>query len=178
MCFKSFFGKKKLIVGTYPFAAFLLESFSTENGTNGRILKIVWNLSIFQMKVMKNNSSSLDYCKRLLRRIPDAFTRFIDILIKTKQNNIVDLLLNTTLGKYHTRVAGWYNIPLNLQKRTRTLNFCSNENAQKFLRPWGRDMDEEGVVPLLYGINSAHFDFNMTLYFQNNSVDQKYSYKS
>jgi len=32
---------------------------------------------------------------RLLRRIPDAFTQFIDILIETKQNDKADLLLAT-----------------------------------------------------------------------------------
>ena len=34
---------------------------------------------------------------KLLRRGPDVFTQFIDILIETQQNVIVDLLLNTTL---------------------------------------------------------------------------------
>jgi len=34
---------------------------------------------------------------KLLRRGPSAFTEFIDILIETKLNYIVDLLLNTTL---------------------------------------------------------------------------------
>jgi len=33
---------------------------------------------------------------KLLRRGPDAFTQFIDILLETKQNDTVDLLLSIT----------------------------------------------------------------------------------
>ena len=46
--------------------------------------------------VMRNEPPSLDYCMKLLCRGPDAFTQFIDILIETKQNDIVVLLLATT----------------------------------------------------------------------------------
>lgn len=46
--------------------------------------------------IMKRDSPTLDYCMRLLHRGPNAFTQFIDILIETKQNSIVDLLLNIT----------------------------------------------------------------------------------
>ena len=45
---------------------------------------------------MATDSQSLEYCMRLRRRGPKAFTRFIDILIDTKQNDIVVLLLTTT----------------------------------------------------------------------------------
>jgi hypothetical protein len=44
---------------------------------------------------MKTDSPSLDYCMKPLRRGPNTFTQFIDILIETKQNDIIDLLLNT-----------------------------------------------------------------------------------
>ena len=44
--------------------------------------------------IMKSDSPSLDYCMKLLRRGPNAFTQFIDILITTRQNDIVDMLLN------------------------------------------------------------------------------------
>ena len=46
--------------------------------------------------IRENVSPPLDYCMKLLRHCPDAFTQFIDILIKTKQNDIVDLLLSAT----------------------------------------------------------------------------------
>ena len=46
--------------------------------------------------IMRNESPSLDYCKKLLCRGPDAFTQFIDILIERKQNVIVVWLLATT----------------------------------------------------------------------------------
>ena len=39
---------------------------------------------------------SSDYCMKLLRRDPDAFTQLIDMLIETKQNDIVILLLIST----------------------------------------------------------------------------------
>ena len=45
--------------------------------------------------IMGNDSPPLDYCMKLLRRDSNAFTQFIDILIETKQNNIVDILLKT-----------------------------------------------------------------------------------
>jgi len=44
--------------------------------------------------IMKTDSPSLDYCIKLLRRGPNAFTQFIEILITTRQNDIVDMLLN------------------------------------------------------------------------------------
>ena len=44
--------------------------------------------------IMKTDSPSLDYCMKLLRRDSNAFTQFIDILITTQQNDIVDMLLN------------------------------------------------------------------------------------
>ena len=46
--------------------------------------------------IMEHDSPSLDYYLRFLRRRLDAFTQFIDILIATKQNDIVDFLLNTS----------------------------------------------------------------------------------
>ena len=45
--------------------------------------------------IIKTDSPSLDYCMKLLRCGQKAFTQFIDILITTRQNDIVDLLLNT-----------------------------------------------------------------------------------
>lgn len=47
--------------------------------------------------IMKTDSPSLDYCMKLLHRGPNAFTQFIDILITTRQNDIVDMLLNISL---------------------------------------------------------------------------------
>ena len=44
--------------------------------------------------IMKDKTPPLDYCIMLMRHGPNAFTQFIDILIETKQNDIVDLLLN------------------------------------------------------------------------------------
>ena len=46
--------------------------------------------------IMGTYSPSLDYCIKLCRRGPQAFTQFIDILIETKQNDIVVLFLTTT----------------------------------------------------------------------------------
>ena len=46
--------------------------------------------------ISRNDFASLDYCSKLLSRVLSAFTQFIDKLIETKQNDIVDLLLNTT----------------------------------------------------------------------------------
>ena len=45
--------------------------------------------------IMKTDSPQLEYCMKLLRRDSNAYTRFIDILIGTNQNNIVDILLKT-----------------------------------------------------------------------------------
>jgi hypothetical protein len=46
--------------------------------------------------IMGTDSPSLDYCMKLCRRCPAAFTQSIDILIQTKQNYIMFLLLSTT----------------------------------------------------------------------------------
>ena len=43
--------------------------------------------------IIKTDSPPLDYCMKLLRRDSNPFTQFIDILIETKQNNIVDIPL-------------------------------------------------------------------------------------
>ena len=40
---------------------------------------------------IKNDFPSLGYCMKLFRHGSDAFTQFIDILIETKPNDIVDL---------------------------------------------------------------------------------------
>jgi hypothetical protein len=58
--------------------------------------KILGNL-LFMEKLLNldDDFPSLDYCMKLLRRGPKAFTQFIDILITTRQNGIVYLLLNT-----------------------------------------------------------------------------------
>ena len=45
--------------------------------------------------IMKNDSPSLDYCKKLLCLGTDIFTDFIDIITKTKRSDNVDLLLKT-----------------------------------------------------------------------------------
>ena len=47
--------------------------------------------------VMKGESPTLNYCMMLMGHGPNAFTQFIDILIKTTQNFVLDLILNTTL---------------------------------------------------------------------------------
>ena len=47
--------------------------------------------------IMKTDSPSLDYCMKHLHRGSNAFTQFIDILIMTRQNDIVDMLLNISL---------------------------------------------------------------------------------
>ena len=47
--------------------------------------------------IMKTDSPSLDYCMKLLRRGPTAFTQFMDIFMTTQQNDIVDMLLNISL---------------------------------------------------------------------------------
>ena len=45
---------------------------------------------------MRNGSPSLHYCIKILRRGPDSSTQFIDILIETKHNDVVIMLLTTT----------------------------------------------------------------------------------
>jgi hypothetical protein len=64
------------------------------------ILDLFLQRKIFSQRmlndIMRNDSPSLDYCMKLLRRGPDAFTQFIDILIETKQDDIVVLILTTT----------------------------------------------------------------------------------
>ena len=45
--------------------------------------------------LVKTDSPALDYCMKILQRDSNSFTQFIDILIETKQNNIVDILLKT-----------------------------------------------------------------------------------
>ena len=47
--------------------------------------------------IMKDESPTLIYCMILISRDFDAFTQFIDILIETKRNIIMGLILNTTL---------------------------------------------------------------------------------
>jgi len=46
--------------------------------------------------IMKNDSPSLDYCKKILRCDQYASTQFIDILTEKIENDIMVLLLNTT----------------------------------------------------------------------------------
>ena len=46
--------------------------------------------------IMGTDSPFLDYCMKLCHRRLCAFTQFIDILIETKENDIVVLLLSTT----------------------------------------------------------------------------------
>jgi hypothetical protein len=46
--------------------------------------------------IMETDSLSLDYCMKLCLRGPLAFTHFIDILIETRQNDTLVLLLTTT----------------------------------------------------------------------------------
>jgi hypothetical protein len=62
-------------------------------------LKLSLHRKIFShgmlLDIMKTNSPSLDYCMMLLRRGTKAFRQFIDTLISTRQNDIVDLLLIT-----------------------------------------------------------------------------------
>ena len=45
--------------------------------------------------IMKTDSPPLDYCMKLLKCDSNAYSQFIDILIGTQQNNIVDILLKT-----------------------------------------------------------------------------------
>jgi hypothetical protein len=45
--------------------------------------------------IMRTDSPPLDYCMKLLRCDSSAYSQFIDILIGTKQNHIVDILLKT-----------------------------------------------------------------------------------
>jgi len=53
---------------------------------------------------MKNEPPPLDYRIKLLRRGPHAFTQLIEILIETKQNTIVVLLLITILKFIKTTI--------------------------------------------------------------------------
>ena len=46
--------------------------------------------------IIRNGSPSMGYCMIILRCSPDAATQFIDILIETKQNDNVVVLLTTT----------------------------------------------------------------------------------
>ena len=43
--------------------------------------------------IMRSDSPPLDYCMKLLKCDSNAYSQFIDILIGTKQNHIVDILL-------------------------------------------------------------------------------------
>ena len=45
--------------------------------------------------IMRSDSPPLDYCMKLLKCDSNAYSQFIDILIETKQNHIVDILLKT-----------------------------------------------------------------------------------
>ena len=45
---------------------------------------------------VKDEPPTLNLCMMLMSRSPNALIQFIDILIETKQNVIVDLLLNTS----------------------------------------------------------------------------------
>ena len=45
---------------------------------------------------MEDESLALYYCMMLMSHSAKAFTQFIGILIETKQNGILDFLLNTT----------------------------------------------------------------------------------
>ena len=45
---------------------------------------------------MRNESPSLDYCVKRLRCGLDTFAQFIELLIETKQNDTVIMLLATT----------------------------------------------------------------------------------
>ena len=42
--------------------------------------------------IIKNKSSTLNYCMKLMCHDPNAFTQFTNILFEIKQNDIVDLL--------------------------------------------------------------------------------------
>ena len=50
--------------------------------------------------IMKTDSPPLDYCMKLLKCDSNAYTQFIDILIGTRQNHIVDILLKTLPTDY------------------------------------------------------------------------------
>ena len=45
--------------------------------------------------IMRTDSPPLDYCMKLLKCDSSAYSQFIDILIETRQNHIVDILLKT-----------------------------------------------------------------------------------
>ena len=43
--------------------------------------------------IMRSDSPPLDYCMKLLKYDSNAYSQFIDILIETRQNHIVVILL-------------------------------------------------------------------------------------
>ena len=45
--------------------------------------------------IMRSDSPPLDYCMKHLKCDSNAYSQFIDILIGTKQNHIVDILLKS-----------------------------------------------------------------------------------
>ena len=51
--------------------------------------------------MLRNESPSLDFYMKLLRRDTDAFAKFIDILIETIQNDIVTVLLTTCVYAFN-----------------------------------------------------------------------------
>jgi hypothetical protein len=47
--------------------------------------KIIGNLVFMEKRlILDDDFPSLDYCMKLLRRCPKAFTKFIDLLITTR----------------------------------------------------------------------------------------------
>ena len=66
---------------------------------NDQFQKLLVQKTIFSQRILdniiKNESSSLNYCMVLLHYGQNAFTQLTDILIETNQNYIADLLLNT-----------------------------------------------------------------------------------
>ena len=50
---------------------------------------------------MRNESPSLNYSMKLLRRSPDLFVQNTDLLIQTKQNDILIVLLTTKTAIFH-----------------------------------------------------------------------------
>ena len=67
---------------------------------NNNFQKLSVQKKIFSQRmlgdIMKDDSPCSDYCMRLRHRGPNAFAQFIGILIETKQNDIADLLWDTT----------------------------------------------------------------------------------
>ena len=57
-------------------------------------LSIQWEIFSQRMleDIVRNESLSLDYSTKLLHHGPDAITRFVDIIIETKQNGTAILL--------------------------------------------------------------------------------------